>query len=97
MADPIAVIIRFSGDTDDLLERFERARRMWIDAQSPDYERPLFYAVCSTKEGIEIISAWQTAVAHRAFGQGLHTHIDSAGMGMPDEIERMRIEKLGWD
>jgi hypothetical protein len=30
MADPIAVIIRFSGDRDDLLERFKRARQLWI-------------------------------------------------------------------
>jgi hypothetical protein len=40
MAIPIAVIIRFSGDPGDLLERFERARQTWIDAQEGDYERP---------------------------------------------------------
>ena len=38
MADPIAVIIRFSGEPDDLLERFEQARRLWIEAQDADYE-----------------------------------------------------------
>jgi hypothetical protein len=36
MADPITVIIRFNGDQDELLERFERARRLWIDAQRGD-------------------------------------------------------------
>ena len=97
MADPIAVIIRFSGDPNELFERFERARRMWIEAQDGEYERPVFYAACRTDVGIAIVSGWETAVAHRAFGQRLHPHIDTAGMGAPDQIERMRIEKLGWD
>lgn len=97
MAGPIAVTIRFSGDPGDLLARFERARRMWIAEQDGDYERPVFYAACKTDEGIAVVTGWQTAIAHRAFGQGLHPHIDAAGMGAPDQIERMRIEKLGWD
>jgi hypothetical protein len=97
MADPIAVIIRFSGDPDDLLERFERARQMWIEAEDGDYERPAFYAVCKTNDGIVIVSGWQTAVAHRAFGQGLHPHIAAVGMGTPDQIERMQVAKLGWN
>jgi hypothetical protein len=97
MADPIAVIIRFSGDPDDLLERFERARRLWIEAQGGDYERPVFYAACRTDDGIAIVNCWKSAVAHRAFGQGLHPHIDEVGLPQPDQIERMRIETLSWD
>lgn len=97
MPDPIAVIIRFSGDSDDLLERFERARRSWVEAQEGDYERPVFYAACKTDAGIAIVGGWQTAVAHRAFGQELHRHIGAVGIGAPAQIERMRIEKLGWD
>jgi hypothetical protein len=96
MADPIAVLIRFSGDPDDLLERFEQARQMWIEAQEGDYQRPVFYAACKTDDGIAIVSGWQTAVAHRAFGEGLHTHIHAVGLGRPDQIERIRIAKLGW-
>ena len=96
MADPIAVIIRFSGDPEELLERFEQARQLWIEAQNSNYERPLFYAACKTGQGIAVISVWQTAVAHRAFGQGLHAHIDAVGMGAPDEIERIRVETVGW-
>jgi hypothetical protein len=97
MAEPIAVIIRFSGDPDDLLERFERVRQRWIEAQEGDYERPLFYAACKTDDGIAVVNVWQSAIAHRAFGQGLHGHIDAEGLGAPDRIERMRIAKLGWD
>lgn len=96
MPDPIAVIIRFSGDPDELLERFEQARRSWIADQQPGYERPLFYAACRTDDGIAVVSGWETAVAHRAFGQGLHPHIHAAGLGRPDQIERLRINDLGW-
>ena len=60
MADPLAVIIRFSGDPDDLLERFEQARRMWIDAQAGDCERPVIYAACKTEDGIAIVTGWET-------------------------------------
>ena len=91
------MIVHFSGDPEALLERFERVREMWIEAQEGDYERPAFYAACRTDGGIAIISAWTSAVAHRAFGQGLHPHLDAVGLAPPDGLERMRIAKLGWD
>jgi hypothetical protein len=97
VAVPIAVIIRFSGEPDDLLERFERARQMWIEAQEADYERPTFYAACRADEGITIVTVWKTAVGHRAFGQGLHPLVEATGLGAPEQIERLRIETLGWD
>ena len=97
MADPLAVVIHFHGDPDDLLERFEQARRLWIESQGDDYERPSFYAACKTSEGIAIIGGWQSAVAHRAFGQGLHRHLETAGLAAPAHIERLRIDRLGWD
>ena len=92
----LAVIIRFSGDPDELFGRFEQARRMWIEAETADYERPVFYATCRADDGIAIITVWRNAVAHRAFGQGLHAHINAVGLRAPDRIERMRIEDLGW-
>ena len=96
MAEPLAVTIRWRGDSDELLDRFERARESWIDAQGESYERPLFYAACRTDEGIAIVTVWENAQAHRAFGQGLHAHIDAAGLGPPERIERMRVERVGW-
>jgi hypothetical protein len=96
MSTSLAVIIRFDGDPDELLERFEHARRLWIEAQDGDYERPVFYAACRTGEGIAIVSGWASATGHRALGQGLHRHIEAAGLSTPAGIERMRIEQLGW-
>jgi hypothetical protein len=97
MAVPIAVIIRFSGDPDELLARFEQARLLWVDSKGSDYERPTFYAACRTDDGIAIVNVWHDARAHRAFGQGLHAQIDGLGLDEPDRVERMRVERLGWD
>jgi hypothetical protein len=93
----LVVIISFKGDSEDLLERFERARQLWIEDQDRDYERPAFYAACRTDDGIAIVSGWEGASGHRVFGQGLHSHIDGVGLPQPDAIERLRISKLGWD
>ena len=97
MATQLAVIIRFTGDSDDLLERFERVRQRWIADQDGDYERPAFYAACRTDDGIAIVSGWETASGHRAFGQGLHAHLDAVGMSAPTAIQRMKVGTLGWE
>jgi hypothetical protein len=97
MADPIAVIVRFHGDPDELVERFEAARRRWIEAQDGDYQRPAFYAACKTDDGIVIVNGWESEAAHEAFGHRMAPHLEAVGMGKPDRLERMRIERLGWD
>jgi hypothetical protein len=96
MTEPVAVIVRFNGDPDDLLERFERARQLWIEAQDEDYQRPIFYAACRTDDGIVIVNAWDTEADHRAFGRRMSPHLQAVGMGHPDEHEHLSIEKLGW-
>jgi len=97
MAVPIVVVIRFKGDSQDLLARFETARQRWIETQDGDYERPTFHAVCKTEDGIAVVNGWESAVAHRAFGEGIAPHIAAVGMEGPDHIEHMRVERLGWD
>ncbi len=97
MSDPTAVILRFNGDPNDLLHRFEQARQLWIEAQDDDHSPPAFYAACKTKDGIVIITGWLTDEAHRAFGTGMSPHLKAVGMGRPDGHEHLRIEMLGWD
>jgi heme-degrading monooxygenase HmoA len=97
MSDPIVSIVGFNGDPDDLVERFERARRLWIEAQDDGYRRPAFYAACKTDDGIVVVSGWETAADHKAFGRRLGPHLEAVGMGRPDHHEHMSIEKLGWD
>jgi hypothetical protein len=75
MPDPSAVTVRFNGDSDDLLERFERARRLWVEEQGDDYERPIFYAACKTSDGIAVINAWDTQEDHQAFGRRLGPYL----------------------
>jgi hypothetical protein len=110
MSTPMGVIIRFDGDPDDLIDRFERARRLWIDAQGDDYNPPEFYAACTLRQhqrggprahqtgtGIVVITAWATEADHKAFTHRLRPHLDAVGLAMPDRLEHLPIEKLGWD
>jgi hypothetical protein len=97
MADPIAVIVRFNGDPDALFERFERARRLWVEAQAGDYTPPAFYAASKTGDGIVIVVGWQTDAAHKAFGRSMTPHLEVVGMGPPDHHEHLPIQRLGWD
>jgi hypothetical protein len=96
LSDPTAVILRFNGDPDDLLERFENARQLWIDAHA-GYEPPTFYAACMRKEGIVIVTSWPTNEAHKAFGPAICLHLEAVGMKPPEAHEHLRIQKLGWD
>ena len=96
MSEPTAVILRFDGDPDDLMERYEHARQEWIDAHHGDYTAPIFYAACKSKQGIVIVTAWPTNEAHKAFGRSLRTHLEAVGIGRPDVHEHLRIEQLGW-
>jgi len=97
VSDPIAVIVRFNGDPDDLLERFERARRSWIEAQTDGYNLPAFFAICKTAEGIVILDGWETDEDHKAFGAQMGPHLQAVGMGVPDHLEHLWIARLGWD
>ncbi len=91
MSDPIAVIIRFNGDSDDLLGRFEQARRSWTEAQDDGYNPPAFFAVCRAKEGIVIVTGWQAEEDHKAFREQMGAHLEAAGMGRPDAHEHLAI------
>jgi hypothetical protein len=97
MADAIAVIVRFDGNPDDLFERFERARRLWIGSQPDDYARPIFYAACKTNDGIVIVNGWQTEADHNAFGRHMGPHLLAVGLERPRMHEHLRIEKPAWD
>jgi hypothetical protein len=97
MADPIAVIVRFKGDPDDLFERFERARQLWIEAQDGTYDPPAFYALCKDDDGIVLVDGWETDAAHKAFGRQMGPHLEAVGLDGPDHLEHLWISKLGWD
>jgi hypothetical protein len=97
MPERVATIIRFDGDPENLLQRFELARRSWVDAHE-GYEPPVFYAICKTENetGIVVIFAWNTDADHEAFGKRMAVHLRSAGMGRPNHRERLPIANLGW-
>lgn len=97
MSEPTAVILRFTGeDADDLFERFERARQLWIDAQDDDYASPAFYAACKSEAGIVIVTGWPTDAAHEAFGRRMRPYLEAVGIGAPVHHQHLPIVKLGW-
>jgi len=97
MTGPLAIIIRFNGDPDDLIDRFEKARQLWIAGQDADYDPPASYAACKTDQGMAVITVWETDAAHKAFARQIRPHLARVGMGAPEGHEHLRVEKLGWD
>jgi hypothetical protein len=94
--DPTAMILRFGGDPDDLLGRFETARQSWIATNEDERIAPTFYAACKAKNGIVVVMVWPTDEAHKSFGPGMRPHLQAAGISRPDSPERQLVDKLGW-
>lgn len=97
MTDPMAVIVRFHGDPDDLLRRFEQARTVWIEAQGSDCDAPVLYAICMAEKGIVVVTGWADEEHHRVFRRQMGPHLRAVGMKMPDEHEHLRMGRCGWD
>ena len=97
MSNPIAVVLRFNGDPDDLLGRFEQARKSWIEAPGGGYMPPIFFAICKADEGIVLITGWEADEDHKAFRRQMMPHLQVAGVSRPEAHEHLEIARLGWD
>jgi hypothetical protein len=97
VSDPVAVILRFNGDPDDLHKRFEQARASWIEAQGDDVSSPMFFAICKAKAGIVLLTSWETGEDHKAFSRGIRPHLEAAGVRRPEQHEHLPIAQLGWN
>lgn len=96
MSNPIAVILRFNGDPDDLLRRFEQARESLIEAQDDGYNRSAFFALCKADEGVVLVTGWEAEKDHKAFRKQMMPHLQAVGVGRPEGHENLRIAQLGW-
>lgn len=97
MSNPIAVILRFKGDPDDLLGRFEQALKSWTESHDDGYNPPTFFAICRAKAGIVLVTGWATEEDHKAFRRQMMPHLQTAGIGRPEAHEHLEIARLGWD
>lgn len=95
MPNPIAVILRFNGDPDDLLARFEQALNSWTEAQGDDRKPPTFFAICTREEGIVLVTAWQDEDDHKAFRKQMMPRLHAAGVARPEIHEQLRIARIG--
>ena len=94
---PVAVIVRFNGDADELFDDFEKARQQWIAArEGGGYNPPNFYAVGKTDDGIVIVDCFDTDKDHLEFGENMGEYLEAVGMKGPDHLEHIDIAKLGW-
>lgn len=96
MPHPIAVILRFEGDNDDLLGRFEQARKSWTEARGDGPNPPTFFAVCRADDGIVLVSGWEAEEDHKAFRKQMMPHLHAAGVSRPTAHEHLGIHRLGW-
>lgn len=96
MSNPIAVILRFSGDPDALLVRFEEALKSLIEAQADGYRPPTFFALCKAEDGIVLVSGWEAEEHHKAFRKQIMPHLQAAGVGRPSAHEHLGIAQLGF-
>lgn len=97
MPNPIAVLLRFSGDPEDLLDRFEQARKSWTETQDDPYNAPAFFAICKAEDGIVLVTGWEAEEDHKAFRKQMMPRLQEAGIGRPKAHEHLAIARLGWD
>jgi hypothetical protein len=97
MSNPIAVILRFDGDPDHLLERFEHARKSWTEPQGDGHNPPIFFATCRADDGIVLVTGWEAEEDHKAFRKQMMPYLHAAGVGRPTGHEQLGIARLGWD
>jgi hypothetical protein len=97
MSSSIALILRFSGDPDELVERFEQARKSWIEAQGKRYSPPIFFATCRAEDGVVLLAGWEAEEDHKAFRKQMMPYLHAAGLDRPTGHEQLGIARLGWD
>jgi hypothetical protein len=97
MSSPIAVILRFNGNPDDLLQRFELARKSWTEAQGNGNSTPIFFATCRAEDGIVLVTGWEADRDHQAFRKQMMPYLHAAGLDRPTGHEQLGIARLGWD
>lgn len=96
MSDLAAMILRFEGDPDDLLQRYQTARGRWLETRDPDCDPPTLHAILRAKDAIVIINGCANSEQAHQFGRAMGACMKQAGL-RPAGHERFRIEKLGWD
>lgn len=93
MSDPMTVIIKFSGDPEQLLPRYKQLTSEWATG---DAEQPLYAFTAPSPEGLVAVNVW-TDSGHAAFGQDIRHRLERHGLPMPAEIEHLPTTTIGWN
>lgn len=89
----MTVIIKFSGDAEQLLPRYRTLVSEWAMS---DAEQPLYALTAPCPDGFVAVNVW-TDSGHAAFGRDIRDRLEHHGLPMPAEIEHLPATTIGWD
>jgi len=91
----VMVILRFPGEVDELLEKWERAVQRWQDLY-PDSRLPASIAAAGEKGGLVVVNVFGSEEDHLLFGEKMGTPLREVGLDTPG-LEHLGVRKLDWD
>ena len=96
MGKPVMAILRWDGDPDTTLERYERAVAAWRETFGEQSSGPL-HAIAGRSErgGLVVVNVFETNRDHLAFGRNMGEPLASVGLPTPD-VEHASVRRLGW-
>jgi len=96
MSNPVMAILRWEGDPDTALERYERAVAAWRETFGDLSSGPL-HAIAGRSErgGLVVVNVFSTDGDHLAFGRNMGDPLAAVGLPTPD-VEHVSVRRLGW-
>lgn len=96
MSDPVMAILRWDGDPETTLERYERAVAEWRERFGDQSSGPV-HAVAGRDErgGLVVVNVSPTDRDHLHFGRNMGDPLAAVGLPTPD-VEHVSVRRLGW-
>jgi hypothetical protein len=91
----VMVILRFPGEVDELLERWERAVQRWQELY-PDSRLPASIASEAENGGLVVVNVFGSDEDHLRFGQKMGTPLREVGLDTPG-MEHLAVRRIDWD
>jgi hypothetical protein len=98
MAEPVMVIIRFAGDVDEVLPRWEQAVKLWQEQFGSEYRLPATVVAEGESGGLVVVNVFATDQDHLNFGQNMGGPMAAVGLTGPfAALEHLPVRKIDWD
>ncbi len=98
MTEPAMVIIRFAGDADEVLPRWEQAVRLWQEEFGSTYKLPATVVAAGENGELVVVNVFATDQDHLNFGQNMGGPMTAVGLTDPfAALEHLPVRKIDWD